>query len=448
MSDSEVQYDAVIVGGGTGGVPAAIAAARNGSNVLLIEKNGFLGGLASGGLMSAWPHWLARHSWEDPKEPYVEGIYAETLERLDKLGALALDRHNWDDEMLKYVLEEMCLESGVKLLLHSFAFRVSKDGRYVTSVEIANKSGAMSVSGKVFIDGTGDGDLISLAGARWQGGREADGATQPMSLTFRLGGVDCAKVPKYSPTHYILSLYWAEPRDMPDDVAAIHKEYLAAQKRGEITNPRGELLWWHHFRPGVIHFNTTRIQHLDATKAEDRTKAEIEGKRQVVETLRFLKRFSGFENAYLIKMSNEVGVRETRRIVGEYTLTEEDVLGGRKFEDGVARGHGPVDIHDPTQSTSTMIYCPDYTSYDIPYRCLLPKDLDNVLVASRCISATHEAFGSVRMVPQIFAIGEAAGTAAALTCKQGVPCKRLDVGLLRSTLREQGASVWEEGMPG
>lgn len=448
MSDSGAEYDVVVVGGGTGGAPAAIAAARNGARVLLIEKNGFLGGLASGGLMSAWPHRLARHSWEDQREPYIEGIYAEMRRRLAELGALAEDDHNWDDEVLKFVLEEMCLESGVQLLLHSFVFRVSTEGRQVESVEVANKSGAAVFSARIFVDGTGDGDLVALAGARLEKGRPPDGALQPMSLTFRLGGVDSEKVPEYSPTHYILSVYWSEPREMPEEVAKIHEEYLKAQKRGEITNPRGELLWWHYHRPGIIHFNTTRIQNLDATNAEDLTRAEIEGKRQVMETLQFLRRFPPYRNAYLLKMSNEVGIRETRRIIGEYVLTSEDVLSGRKFRDGVARGHGPVDIHHPTDSASTMVYCPDHTSYDIPYRCLLPQDLDNVLIASRCISATHEAFASVRMVPQIIAIGQAAGTAAALAIQEDSPCKMLDVGRLRRVLKEQGASIWEEGMPG
>jgi hypothetical protein len=342
----------------------------------------------------------------------------------------------------------MCVEAGVQILLHSIAFRVARDGRLVRSVEVANKSGATAVAARIFVDGTGDGDLAVLAGATWEMGRSGDGATQPMSTTFRLAGVDPDKVPKYSPGLYILSVYWSQPPEMPDDVAEIHHEYLEAQKRGEITNPRGELLWWHHYQPGVIHFNTTRIQHLDATNAEERTRAELEGRRQVIETLRFLRRFPAFKNAYLVKMSNEVGVRESRRIIGEYVLTMDDVLSGRKFADGVTRGHGPVDIHDPKLSTSTMVYCPDYTSYDVPYRCLLPLGLDNVLIASRCISATHEAFASVRMMPQIIAIGQAAGTAAGLACREDVPCKQLDVALLRRVLKEQGASIWEEGMPG
>lgn len=448
MSDPGIAYDVVVVGGGSGGVPAAIAAARNGAKVLLVEKNGFLGGLATGGLINPWPHWLARHSWENPREPYIEGIYAEIQTRLRALGSLAQDGRSYDEEVLKFVLEEMCAEAGVQIIFHSIAFRVARDGRRVISVEIANKSGATSVSARVFVDGTGDGDLAVLAGASWEMGRSGDGAAQPMSTTFRLAGVDPDKVPRYSPGLYLLSVYWSKAPDMPDDVAEIHREYLGAQKRGEITNPRGELLWWHHYQPGVIHFNTTRIQHLDPTSAAERTRAELEGRRQAIETLRFLRRFPAFKDAYLVKMSNEVGVRESRRIVGEYVLTKEDVLGGRKFADGVSRGHGPVDIHDPKLSTSTMVYCPDYTSYDVPYRCLVPLGLDNVLIGSRCISATHEAFASVRMMPQIFAIGQAAGTAAALACRENVPCKQLDVPLLRRVLKEQGASVWEEGMPG
>ncbi len=448
MSDSGVEYDVVVVGGGTGGAPAAVAAARNGANVILVEKNGFLGGLATGGLINPWPHWLARHSWVDPKQPYIEGIYTEVLDRLHELGCLGKDGRSYDEEVMKCVLEEMCVEAGVKLLYHSFVFRVSTEGRQVRSVELANKSGTRCVSGKIFVDGTGDGDLAALAGARFEKGRPADGATQPMSITFRLGGVDMEKLPQYSPTHYILGLYWTEPPEMPEEVQKMHAEYLAAQKRGEIRNPRGELLYFCHFRPGIVHFNTTRIQHLDPTNAEDRAKAEIEGKRQVMETLKFVRRFPAFKDAYLISMACEVGVREARRIVGEYVLTKEDILSGRKFEDGVARGHAPVDIHHPSDANSTMTYCPDYVSHDIPYRCLVPQDLDNVLVGSHCISTTYEAFASIRMIPQVFAIGQAAGVAAALVSKASIPCKQLDARLLRHTLKAQGASIWEEGMPG
>lgn len=447
MSNSRGEYDAIVVGGGTGGVPAAIAAARNGARVLLIEKNGFLGGLTTGGLtIPRWPSWIGGHSAENPKEYFIKGIYTEMINRMKELDAVAADEHTFDEQVLKYVLQEMCVEAGVELLLHSFVFRVIKKGRQLTSIDIANKSGVSSVSGMVFIDGTGDADLVALAGGKWLQGRSSDGATQPMTMTFRLGGVDTEKLSPNGPYLYLRHRNWKGP--MPDDIEYVHREYIEAKKRGEITTPRAELHWWQYSHPGILHFNATRIQHLDATKAEDLTKAEIEGKRQVIEIIRFLRRFPAFANAYLIQMSSEIGVRETRRIVGEYVLTEEDVLSGKKFKDGIARGAAPIDIHDPTQETIELTFLPENTTYDIPYRCLVPKDFDNILVGSRCISATHKAFGSVRMIPQVYAIGQAAGVAAAFACQKNVPCRELDFELLRQALKEQGAVIWEEGMPG
>jgi len=444
------KYDIVVVGGGTGGAPAAIAAGRNGASVLLIEKNGFLGGLTTGGLVTPWPHWLARHSWQDFKEPYVEGIHTEILGRLQRLGGLAEDGRTWNEEVLKYVLEQMCLEAGVHLLFHSFVFRLSKDVRQIKSLDIANKSGLRSVSGNIFVDGTGDADLMALAGIECKKGRETDGATQPMTTVFRLGGVDTKKFPGFSPFQYLRGSRWVEQREMPDEIANIHREYLEARKRGEITNPRVELHWMPHSQPGVLHFNATRVQGLDATRAEDLTDAEIQGKRQVIEIVNFLRRFPSFADAYISQMGSDVGIRETRRIIGHYVLTDEDVLSGRKFPDGIARGHGPIDIHDPTEPSSSiqLAFCPDYTSYDIPYRCLVPKEIENILIGSRCVSATHEAFASVRLIPQVSAIGQAAGTAAALAHQGSVSVQQLDVDLLRAALKEQGASIWEEGMPG
>ena len=444
------EYDVVVVGGGTGGTPAAIAAARNGVDVLLIEKNGFLGGMTTGGITPVWPYWLARNSMEDFKEAYIEGVFAEIQNRLHELGALDTNGRHRDEEVLKFVLEEMCLQSGVQLLYHSFLFRVSKDGRKVLSIDVANKSGLRSLSGKVFVDGTGDGDLATLAGAEWQKGRESDGAMQPMSTVFKLAGVDTDRLSEHSPWHYEMFAELGGVSEMPDDIAEIQKGYLDAKAREEITDPRSSLQWVVRPERGIVEFNGTRVQHLDATKAEDLTQAEISGKRQAIEIWRFLKRFPAFANSYLIQMSTETGIRESRRIVGEYMLTEEDVLSGKKFEDGVARAGAPIDIHDPTEPMSglSLVHLPDHTSYDIPYRCLVPKGVDNVLIGSRCISATHEAFSSVRLIPQVSALGQAAGTAAALACQKALSCKRLDVELLRHTLKEQGANIWQQGMPG
>ncbi|MBI4295543.1 MAG: FAD-dependent oxidoreductase [Chloroflexi bacterium] len=447
MQDYKAEYDVIVVGGGTGGVPAAIAAARNGASVLLIEKNGFLGGLTTGGLVRTQTYWVDR----DLKEPYVKGIFAEVLERLRELEALDEDGRTWDEEVLKYVWEEMSLRAGVQLLFHSFVFQVEKDGRHLTSVHVANKSGVTPISGKVFVDCTGDGDLVALAGAKWVKGRETDGATQAMSMIFRVGGVDMDKLPSASPNSWIQSARskdpsLKEPYDMPHDIANMHREYLKAKERGEITSPRPALFWWRHSRPGIVHFDHTWVINLDATKAEDLTRAEIEGKRQVIELLNFLKRFPAFKNAYLIQMGSEIGVREARRIVGEYVLTKDDVLSCRKFDDGIAEGAGPINIKpvNEAMAETTIIHSREHATYEIPYRCLLPQDIDNLLIGSRCLSVTHEALGSVRHEPIIFGVGQAAGTAASLSSRLGVIPRNLDVKLLQKTLLDQRVLLFLE----
>jgi hypothetical protein len=242
-----------------------------------------------------------------------------------------------------------------------------------------------------------------------------------MTLNFRMAGVDPARLPSRE---------------------EVTRLYLAARDQGRIDCPRNDVLYFTTTRDGEIHFNTTRVTRADGTRAEDLTRAEIESRRQVSQIAAFLKRdVPGFERAYLQMTGTQVGVRETRRIVGEYVLTAEDVLGARKFEDCVARGSYPVDIHDPDGGGTILKHLPPGESYDIPYRCLVPLKIDNLLVAGRPISSTHEAHSSLRVMPIACAVGEAAGTAAALCVRDNVAPRALETGLLQRTLAAQGANL-------
>jgi len=245
-------------------------------------------------------------------------------------------------------------------------------------------------------------------------GREGDGLTQPMTLNFRVAGVAVDRMP---------------PR------AEINRLYDQAKAAGRVSCPRENVLLFHTLQPDVVHFNTTRVTGRSGVDARDLTQAEMEARRQTQDLVRFLiSDIAGFEHAYLQQTAAQIGVRESRRIRGEYTLTAEDVLGARKFPDGIARCAYPIDIHSPTGSGTVIREVPEGDYYEIPYRCLAPLGVDNLLVAGRCISATHEAQASLRVMPQCFAMGEAAGLAAALSIQRSIPPREVDAAELRREL--------------
>lgn len=411
-----MKCDVLVAGGGPGGFAAAIAAARNGADTLLIERYGFLGGMATMGLVNPFMTFWAG------QEQIVEGILQELVDRLTALGAYGKgSRTAFDPEAYKHVCDLMAVESGVRLLFHTTLTDASAEGQSIASVEIANKSGKSLVEAKVYIDGTGDADLAYLAGAQCEKGRDEDGLTQPVTLNFRVCNVDPDRIPS---------------RDERNRL------YDVAKAEGRLDCPRENILMFYTTRAGEMHFNQTRVTGIDGTSAEDLTRAELEARRQMWQFLEFLRRdMAGFENAEISQSGPQIGIRESRRVIGDHVLTEDEVLEARKFEDGVARGSYDVDIHNPTGAGTVIKRLNPGESYDIPYRCLTPLGLDNLLIAGRPISATHEAHSSLRIMPICMAIGQAAGTAAALSARDGVAPRRLDVSLLRSTLRSQGANL-------
>ena len=410
----------VVCGGGPAGLCAAVAAAQEGAEVLLLERYGFLGGMATAGLVN-------------PFMPYYtggklinRGLFEAIITCLREAGGWTAreddrGRDAFDPEVLKQVGLEMALEAGVRLRLHTLLAAVQAEGGRVRRLVVAGKAGLEAVEGEVFVDATGDGDLAAWAGAPYGEGRPQDGRCQPMTLNFNLGGVDEDRLPSR------------------EEISA---RYQAAQRRGELTNPRENVLWFYTTRPGEIHFNTTRVLGRRGTDPEDLTQAEIEARRQVTEMLAFLRReISGFERSYLLATACQIGVRESRRIAGDYVLTVEDVLGARDFPDGIARGCYPVDIHNPAGTGTEIRSLPEGASYALPYRCLLPRGLDNVLVAGRPISCDHGAHSSLRVMPIAACLGEAAGVAAARALERRGEPRRVDTEALRARLRERKAVV-------
>ncbi|WP_062105356.1 FAD-dependent oxidoreductase [Bacillus niameyensis] len=414
---SNLEYDVIVAGGGPSGIAAAVASARNGAKTLLIERYGFLGGAGTAMMVNPWMTYSA-----GPKQ-IIYGVLQELIDGMSDLGMYGHPKQKtaFDPEALKYVAEHLCLDAGVELLYHTFLGGVKSDenNRYIKSVQVANKAGIMEFKAKVFVDTTGDADLAGLAGAEVEKGRAVDSLSQPMTLNFRMANVDIDRIPS---------------REEMTEL------YIEAKKRGELKCPRENILWFYANQEGVIHFNQTRVIKKDATNPWDLTAAEIEAREQVQELVVFLKKYvRGFEDSYLQTTAPQIGVRESRRVMGEYKLTADELLAACKFDDVVALGSYPVDIHNPAGEGTIIQNLKPGEWYDIPYRSLIPKDLDNLIVGGRPISATHEAHSALRVQPIAMAIGQAAGTAAAVCATQGLLPREVDVKLIQKSLLEQGA---------
>lgn len=412
------KYDLIVVGGGFAGCSAALSAARQGMSVLLTDSGNALGGTTVNCLVIPFMRYWTNIDGE--RYDLCTGNFAKICDEMKKLGDKAIRNNLFNEEYLKICLNRMLTDVGVDLLFHSFVSGAEVDGKTVKSIEITNKSGKFNICADYFIDASGDADLAYLAGFPFRLGRESDGLCQPMTLCFRMANVD-------------MKLFHEERED-------INKLYKQYKEEGKIKNPREDVLPFVTLADGVLHLNSTRVVKLDPTNAFDVTKAEIEAREQMYELFCFLRdNFESCKNSTLISSGASIGVRESRMIDGEYILTGDDLKNCVRFEDSVALGNYDIDIHNPEGSGTSHYFFADGEYYTIPYRALIPKDAENLLVAGRCISADHDAQASVRIMPIVCCIGEAAGCAAAVAFNDKCTVKNVDAKKIQKLLRDNGA---------
>ena len=420
------KYDLIVVGGGQAGCAAALAGARDGLSVLLVEAAGALGGSATNCLVNPFMPYTTTVEENGEKRTLAlsDGLFTEFHKALNEDGIFSEAREwsTFNEESLKVILDRKMAEAGVRVLFHATLCGVKTEGRRIVSASFATVGGVLTFEADSFIDATGDATLSVYAGVPTRLGRPADSLCQPMTLCFRVCNIDVED-------------FWKHHKEIND-------LYKKLQAEGKIRNPRENVLVFPTRIPGVLHFNTTRVVKHDPSDAFSVSEAEAIAREQVLEMVSFLKEnFACCRNAYLISTAASIGVRESRMIEARHVLDQDEIVAGTHFEDGIAAGNYDIDIHSPDGSGTSHYYFPAGVYYTIPYRCLLPKDLDNLLVAGRCIGATHEAQASIRIMPICICLGEAAGTAAALAKKSGVAVADVDTEALRARLREKGAFV-------
>lgn len=417
--DSDVpviaECDVLVVGGGPGGIGAAVTAARRGVKVMLLERYSRLGGMAVYGEVHPFmPNHIDDISLDRP-------VFTDWVEQAGRhiptQGGRAVFIHK---DIASIAAEELCMEAGVHLLYHHTLVDVLTSDEHVGAAIVHSKSGFGAVRAKQFVDCSGDADLAFLAGCECEMGN-SEGQCQPMTLNFKLSHVD---------------------RDSLPDRATMTAAYVKAKEQGRIDCPRENILTFNWFDPTVVHFNTTRIIGKSAVDGVSLSEAEIEGRRQLMQITTFLKEtFPAFANARLLSMGHHIGVRESRRVRGLAYLQTESFETCQKFDDAIARINYPIDIHNPSGTGTRMLHLPPGEWYEVPFGCVVARDMDNLLVGGRPISVDHAVHSSSRVMPPACTLGQAAGMGAALAVQGDRSPRELDGEEVRGALVEVGAPL-------
>ncbi|MEY4531305.1 MAG: hypothetical protein RLZZ156_2026 [Deinococcota bacterium] len=448
--EAKQSWDVIVLGGGTAGAIAAIKAARAGAKTLVVEALGSLGGTGTNAQVTP----LMRNVSSGIN--LNQGLTNELKTRLFAQGDGATDQHNNDNwfnpEGMKYVLERMLVESGGDILYHTHFVSPELEQERVTSVVVHNKDGLVRLKAKAFIDATGDADLSVRAGAPFQAGEAETGLHQAMSLRFILGGVDRQKLCGFLARHGQIQeseqfmhfwMVWGKN-------ASLEPIFKQAVEQGVLEERDGDYFQGFSIpgMPNCISFNNPRLAEdiNDGADAWTLSRAQIDGKHAINRLVKFLKStFEGCENSFVSSYAAIPGVRETRRIQGEYMLTLDDILECRTFDDAICRNHYPVDIHTPRgqklyhERSGDLPYFKPDAYHEIPYRSLIPLGLENVLVPGRCASATFEAQSAIRVQQNCHSMGEAAGLAAAWMAEKNLSSREINPLELRAALKADGA---------
>lgn len=436
--DVIAECDVLVVGGGPGGLGSAVMAARAGAKTILVERFGVMGGMASIGEVHPFMsnHYTTpggKRALGDDKNDTMcmdRPVYMEWTkaiasylpkalrEKAEKDVENCCTAKNIGKDAAALAAEDLCLKAGVRILYHHTLVQAPvKDGKIECAV-FNSKSGFVAIKAKTYIDSTGDGDLAALSGCEFEMGDQT-GNCQPMTLCFKLSHVDRSRMP---------------------DRETVNKLYDKAKADGVIHCPRENVLRFDFYNDDIMHFNTTRVIGKSGVDGVALSEAELEGHQQLREYLSWLRSsVSGYENAQLYSMASHIGIRETRRIKGLAYLTRKDFMDCAKFADGIARCNYPIDIHSTTGKGTEIVYISLQDFYEIPYGCIVAKDVSNLLVGSRCISVDHSVHSSMRVMPPVCSVGQAAGMAAAMSAKKGVAPAKLDGVEVRESLKAKGA---------
>ncbi|MHC4508164.1 MAG: FAD-dependent oxidoreductase [Planctomycetota bacterium] len=427
-------YDVIVCGGGTSGLPAAVAAARQGAKVAIIDRYGFLGGNAAFSIMPAW-HGLTDHH---------SGLLTEFAHDVAEFGAgpNPLENRHIEPEVVKILFLNMALRARVHLHLHHFITGVVKDRNNVTTVVTESKSGRRAYAAKVFVDATGDGDVSYHAGADYNKGD--NGKVQAMTLRFRIGYVDIERYLAWVIKNLHLGCFRGAGKRAIEQMMRRAREgrdfYFGTdmsriwEKDPDEELPRNTYFVMSSIRPNELSINSTRIYDVDGTNADDLSKAEVTTRKQAWAIWRYLKKnIPGFDKSMIVETAPQVGVRETRTIVGDYVLTDSDCRAMREFEDSVLTCRVTYDSHDKQKYETFSI---KGGLVEVPYRCLLPRGLEGVLVVGRCISSDHLANSAIRRMESAFQLGQIGGTAAGMAARQRITPRALRLAPLLEQLKK------------
>lgn len=436
------EVDVLVIGGGPSGIMAALAAAEDGANVMLVESRSFVGGNMTIGLpILGFLGQKGNQIIKGLPQKYIDRLKAVNASSEHRPCPLHMSLTLVEPEAVKTVALQMLVEAGVHILFYSFFAGVVMEEDALKGVIIESKAGREVILSKIVIDCSGDADVAYRAGVPCEFGNE-DGGVQPPTLMFCLGGVDTEKLrmsiaeePRTYLTDFIPSDYFGQNNQfvlvgMRSQMKKAHDEglHLATERTILITG----------LRQGEVWVNMTRVNGVNGTDPASLTHGEIEGRRQIEDIQKYLIGYvPGFENAYFLKTAPFLGIRETRRINGLYTMDRDDIMACRHFDDAIAVASYPLDIHHPIGGGCTLEWCGD--CYDIPYRSLVPQKIKNLLVAGRAISTTHEAMSAIRVMAPCMAMGEAAGRAAKMAISENKQPADIDVKKLQAELLEKGA---------